>query len=255
MSRRAGSITIKGPPELAIMREAGSVVARALAKLGENIRPGVSTQELDQIAEQVIRESGAVPSFKGYNGFPGSICTSINEEVVHGLPSAARVLVEGDIISLDVGAIVDGWHGDAAVTLPVGKTSPVALRLLDVTRESLRRGIARARAGRHVSDISWAIQSYVESRGYSVVRQYVGHGIGSSMHEAPDIPNYGPPGQGAKLREGMTFALEPMVNIGTFETTVLSDNWTVVTADRKLSAHFEHTVAVTRGEPLILTAP
>lgn len=247
-------ILLKTQEELAVMREAGRIVAITLAKLSEMAEPGVSTADLDAVAEQTIRQYGAIPSFKGYGGFPGSLCASINEEVVHGIPSVDRVLSEGDIISLDVGAIFNGWQGDAAVTLPVGKPSRVAQRLISVTSEALRRGIAKARRGRHLSDISWAIQSYVESKGFSVVRQYVGHGIGRNMHEEPQIPNFGPPGIGPILQPGMTLAIEPMVNVGTHRTRVLQDKWTVVTEDRQLSAHFEHTVAVTEGDPLILTA-
>jgi methionyl aminopeptidase len=248
------TIVLKTDEELAVMREAGRIVAITLARLTEMAQPGVTTADLDTETERVIREHGAIPSFKGYSGFPASLCASINEEVVHGIPSPTRVLVEGDIVSLDVGAIYQGWQGDAAITVPVGKTSRVAEKLIDVTREALRRGIARARSGRHLSDISWAIQSYVESKGFSVVRQYVGHGIGRHMHEDPQIPNFGPPGAGPVLKPGMTLALEPMVNVGTFRTVVRPDRWTVVTQDRRLSAHFEHTVAVTKGAPLVLTA-
>lgn len=246
--------TVKTKEELALMREAGRIVAITLAGLTGMIKPGVSTADLDAVTEEMIRQHGAIPSFKGYGGFPASLCTSINEEVVHGIPSPERILAEGDIISLDVGAVYEGWHGDAAITVPVGKTSRVAQRLISVTREALYRGIAKARSGRHLSDISWAIQSYVESKGFSVVRQYVGHGIGRSMHEDPQIPNFGPPGMGPVLKPGVTLALEPMVNVGTFRTVVKPDKWTVVTEDGQLSAHFEHTVAVTEGDPLILTA-
>lgn len=247
-------ILLKTKEELATMREAGRIVAITLVKLTEMVKPGVSTADLDALAEETIRRHGAIPSFKGYGGFPGSLCASINEEVVHGIPSTDRVLTEGDIISLDVGAIFNGWQGDAAVTLPVGKPSRIAQRLISVTQEALRRGIAKARRGRHLSDISWAIQSYAESKGFSVVRQYVGHGIGRHMHEEPQIPNFGPPGIGPILQPGMTLAIEPMINVGTHRTVVRPDKWTVVTEDRQLSAHFEHTVAVTEGDPLILTA-
>lgn len=246
-------ISIKTQEELALMREAGRIVAITLDHLTKMVKPGVSTADLNAAAEETIRQHGAIPSFLGYAGFPASLCASINEEVVHGIPSPDRVLTEGDIISLDVGAIYQGWQGDAAVTVPVGKTSRTAQKLINVARESLRRGTARARAGRRLSDISWAIQSYVESKGFSVVRQYVGHGIGRNMHEEPQIPNFGPPGMGPILQPGMTLAIEPMVNVGTHRTFVLSNKWTVVTQDRQLSAHFEHTVAVTEGDPLILT--
>jgi len=254
LSGKSITITLKTKEEIALMREAGRIVAITLERLSKSVRPGISTAELDAIAEETIRQHNATPSFKGYGGFPASLCASINEEVVHGIPSTDRILSDGDIVSLDVGAIYEGWHGDAAVTVPVGKIGTVAQRLISVTREALYRGIAKARSGRHLSDISWAIQSYVESKGFSVVRQYVGHGIGRSMHEDPQIPNFGPPGRGPILKPGMTFALEPMVNVGTFRTVVKPDKWTVVTEDGKLSAHFEHTIAVTDGEPIILTA-
>jgi methionyl aminopeptidase len=247
-------ITIKTKEELALMRQAGKIVALTLDKLSKTVEPGMTTADLDALTEQSIREHGAIPSFKGYGGFPASLCASINEEVVHGIPSPNRVLREGDIVSLDVGAIYEGWQGDAAITVPVGKPSPAAQRLIAVTYESLRRGIAKARKGRRLGDISWAVQSYVESKGFSVVRQYVGHGIGREMHEDPQIPNFGQPGTGPKLAPGMTLALEPMVNVGTHMTVVLPDKWTVVTEDRQLSAHFEHTVAITDGDPWILTA-
>lgn len=237
------------------MREAGRIVALTLLEIQDNIRPGVSTEHLDQIAEKTVTAMGAEPAFKGYNGFPGSLCASINDEVVHGIPSPERVLQEGDIISLDFGAIYQGYVGDAAVTVGVGKTSPEAERLLQVTKDALHQGIRRVKSGAHLTDVSHEIQKYAEKHGFSVVRQYVGHGIGRKMHEAPQIPNFGPPHQGPVLRPGMVLAIEPMVNTGTFDTVVRPDKWTVVTQDGGLSAHFEHTVAVTSGEPEILTLP
>lgn len=235
------------------MREAGKIVAETLAVLKEIIRPGVTTAELDAIAERSAIAHGAVPSFKGYHGFPASLCVSINEEVVHGIPNPERVLHEGDIVSLDYGVIYEGYHGDAAITVPVGKVSPATARLIEVTQVALAKGIAAARSGKRIGDISWAVQSFVEGEGFSVVRQYVGHGIGRAMHEDPQVPNFGPPGRGRLLRPGMTIALEPMVNARGYLTEVLGDNWTVVTADRALSAHFEHTIAITEGAADILT--
>jgi len=247
------AIDIKSPQELAIMRKAGRIVAETLALLQQKIRPGITTAELDALAESAATRHGAVPSFKGYHGYPASLCVSINEEVVHGIPSPRRVLQEGEIVSLDYGVIFKGYHGDSAITVPVGKVSPVARRLIEVTEGALYAGIAQARAGRRLGDISWAIQSYVEGEGFSVVRQYVGHGIGRQMHEEPQVPNFGPPGRGRHLRPGTTLALEPMVNVGGYLTTVLDDDWTVATEDGSLSAHFEHTIAVTEGDPEILT--
>jgi len=249
-------IILKTAHELALMREAGRIVAEVLAMLQERLRPGMTTAELDRLAEALIRKRGAVPSFKGYRGFPGAICTSINEEVVHGIPSNRRRLREGDIISIDVGAIYQGYHGDSAWTFAVGEISEEARRLLEATEGALYAGIAQARAGNRFRDISAAIQEYVESRGFSVVREYTGHGIGKQMHEEPQILHYvhpEDPNRNRRLRPGMTFALEPMVNVGTWETEVLSDGWTVVTKDRRLSAHFEHTLAITDGEAEILT--
>lgn len=235
------------------MRQAGRIVAEVLAALQQRIRPGVNTAELDELVYQIITKCKAFPSFKGYRGFPASLCVSINEEVVHGLPNKKRYLKEGDIVSFDVGAIYQGYQGDAAVTVGVGEIAEAAKELLAVTAGTLAAGIAQSRAGNHTGDISWAIQDYAESRGYSVVREYTGHGIGLHMHEDPQIPNYGQPKRGFLLKPGMTFALEPMVNEGDWRTRVLADNWTVVTKDGKLSAHFEHTIAVTEGEPEILT--
>ena len=245
-------ITLKTSRELDRMREAGRVVAQTLAYLQERIKPGMATGELDVLAEGFISRQGGVPSFKGYRGFPASLCVSVNEEVVHGIPGP-RILEEGDIVSLDLGVIYEGYHGDAAVTFGVGKISEEAERLIAVTTGALWAGISKARVGLHLGDISWAIQEYAESRGYSVVREYVGHGIGRQMHEPPQVPNYGQPGRGVALKEGMTMALEPMVNVGGWLTKVREDGWTVVTADEKLSAHYEHTIAITNGEPEVLT--
>ena len=242
----------KSDRELALMRAAGRIVAITLAHLEERIKPGITTAEMDALAYEIVTKHGATPSFLGYRGFPASLCISINEELVHGLPGP-RLLEEGDIVSMDFGAIYQGYHGDAAVTVAVGKISQETQRLVETTRGALEAAIAQARKGHYLGDISWAIQSYAESRGFSVVRQYVGHGIGRDMHEDPQIPNYGQPGRGILLKPGMTFALEPMVNIGSYLTRVLDDNWTVVTEDGELSAHFEHTIAITSGEPEILT--
>ena len=235
------------------MRQAGRIVAEVLAALQGRIRPGVNTAELDELAYQIITKRNAVPSFKGYRGFPASLCVSINEEVVHGIPSKKRHLKEGDIVSFDVGAIYQGYHGDAALTVGVGEIAEEAKELMAVTAGALAAGVAQSRARNRIGDVSWAIQDHAESRGYSVVREYTGHSIGRQMHEDPQIPNYGRPKQGLRLKPGMTFALEPMVNVGDWRTRVLADNWTVVTKDGKLSAHFEHTIAVTEGEPEILT--
>ncbi|MFC4765927.1 type I methionyl aminopeptidase [Effusibacillus consociatus] len=245
-------IVSKSKTELDMMREAGRIVALTHQELAKAIRPGITTQELDQIAEEFIRKQGAVPSFKGYHGFPASICASVNEELVHGIPGS-RVLREGDIISIDIGVEKHGFHGDSAWTYPVGTISDEAVRLLRVTEESLFKGIEQTREGNRLSDIGHAIQTHVEAAGFSVVRDYVGHGIGRQMHEDPQIPNYGPPGRGPRLKVGMTLAIEPMVNIGTYHCKTLADNWTVVTADGSLAAHFEHTVAITENGPEILT--
>lgn len=242
----------KSPSEIEAMRHAGRVVAEVLEALRSEVRPGVTTGELDELAERMLRERGAKPSFKGYNGYPACVCTSVDDEVVHGIPGPRR-LEEGQIIGLDFGAYVDGFHGDSAVTVPVGEVSPLAQELLRVTREALYRGIEQARAGRHLYDISSAIQGWVESHGFSVVRDYGGHGIGHDMHEDPHVPNFGAPGHGPALKSGMTLAIEPMVNVGRYEVVVRPDRWTLVTADASLSAHFEHTVLITDGEPEILT--
>lgn len=235
------------------MRQAGRIVVEVHEALHERIKPGVSTAELDAIAYQIITKRDAKPSFKGYKGFPASICASINQEVVHGIPSAKRVLQEGDIIAIDVGATYKGFVGDAAFTAGVGRISENAKRLLGTTEGALAAGIAQVHPGKFLEDISGAIQDYAEARGYSVVREYVGHGVGRQMHEEPQIPNYRSGKRGPMLKPGMTLAIEPMVNEGVWETRTLRDKWTVVTKDGKLSAHFEHTVAVTEGEPDILT--
>jgi methionyl aminopeptidase len=242
----------KSSREVALMREAGRIVALTLALLQERIRPGVTTAELDAAAQEFVSERGAEASFLGYRGFPAALCVSVNEEVVHGIPGP-RVLKDGDIVSLDFGAIHKGYQGDSAITVGVGQISEKARELIEVTRGALAAGIAQCVSGNYLGDISSSIQTYAESRGFSVVRQYVSHGIGRQMHEDPQIPNYGLPGRGMLLKRGMTFALEPMVNVGTYLTRVLDDGWTVVTDDGELSAHFEHTVAITEGEPQILT--
>jgi len=245
-------ILLKTERELGIMRRAGQAVAITLEELKAAIKPGVSTAYLDELAEKTLHKLGAKPAFKGYQGFPAVICASINEEVVHGIPGP-RKLKSGDIIKLDMGAVVDGYYGDAAITVPVGDIKPEAAALIRVTEECLARGVEEARVGKRLGDISHAIQHTAESQGFSVVRDYVGHGIGSRMHEDPPVPNYGRPSRGPLLRAGMTLAIEPMVNLGTHEVCVKEDQWTVVTRDGKLSAHFEHTVAITPEGPLILT--
>lgn len=246
-------IIVKSLQEIELMRQAGRIVAGTLQELAGAVRPGITTIQLDTLARQYIQKSGARPAFLGYHGFPATICTSLNEEVVHGIPGLRR-LKAGDIISIDVGVFYKGYYGDAAATFPVGEVSPLAKRLLEVTRESLYKGIEKAYPGNRLYDISAAIQTYVESRGFSVVRSYVGHGIGSEMHEEPQVPNYGLPGKGPLLEAGMVLAIEPMVNAGTWEVETLSDDWTVVTKDRNLSAHFEHTVAIMQDGPEILTS-
>ena len=236
------------------MRGAGRLVGEVLTELAAKVAPGVSTAELDELAEKRITRAGATPAFKGYHGYPATICASINDEVIHGIPSGRRVLQEGDIISIDVGAALDGYFGDSAITLPVGPVSEQAATLLRVTEEALYKAIEQARPGARVSDIGHAVQKHVEAFGFSVVREFVGHGIGQRMHEEPQVPNYGDPGRGPRLSEGMVLAIEPMVNAGKPSVKVLADGWTAVTRDKSLSAHFEHTVAVTAGEPWILTA-
>jgi len=234
------------------MREAGRIVAQALATVRERVRPGVKTAELDAVVERAILDAGARPSFKGYRGFPAALCASVNEEIVHGIPGS-RILMEGDIVSLDVGAYYRGYHGDSAVTVGVGKIGHRAEELMEVTRGSLYAGIAAARAGKHLGDISWAIQHHVESRGFAIIREYTGHGIGHKLHEEPTVLNFGRRGTGPVLRLGQTLALEPMVSSGDFRTKVLPDHWTVITKDRSLSAHFEHTILVLDGGAQILT--
>lgn len=247
-------ITIKSKHEIDLMREAGRIVAETHQLLEESLRPGMSTLELDEIAERYIRSKGAIPSFKNYYGFTGSICASINEVVVHGIPSKDIIVKEGDIISFDVGAILNGYHGDAARTVACGKISDEAQKLIDDTRQSFYQGMEQARLGNRLSDISHAVQVYAEDRGYGVVRDFCGHGIGTSMHEDPQIPNYGKPGHGPRLKVGMCLAIEPMITLGTYEVEVLQDNWTTLTADRKLAAHHENSIAITEDGPVILTA-
>lgn len=245
-------IIIKSSNEIEYMREAGKIVAYAHEVVRDAIKPGVTTKELDELAEKEIRKHGAIPAFKGLYGFPASICASINEEVVHGIPGL-KTLNDGDIISVDIGAIINGYNGDAAKTHPVGKVSDEALKLIEVTRQSFYEGLKFCRKGNRLSDISYAVQTYVESNGFSVVRDFVGHGIGQDMHEDPQIPNYGKPRKGPRLVEGMALAIEPMVNMGSYQVNTLLDNWTVVTLDGKMSAHYEHSVAITKDEPIILT--
>ena len=243
----------KRAEELDKMRRAGRVVGEILEILRAAVRPGVTTAELDEIAEREIRARGATPSFKGYRGFPATICTSLNNEIVHGIPGK-KALKEGDLIKLDAGAIVDGYHGDSAITVPVGEVSQENLKLIETTERSLQAGIAEARAGNRIGDIGAAVQTMAEGAGFSVVREYVGHGIGRALHEDPPVPNYGSHGKGLPLEPGLVIAIEPMVNIGTYETRLLPDGWTVVTADGALSAHFEHTIAITESGPEVLTA-
>lgn len=243
----------KSPDEIELMRRAGRITAMARDAVVEAVRPGITTAELDSIAEKVIRDEGATPSFKGYRGFPASICASINEEVVHGIP-AERELREGDLFKVDVGAIWEGFHGDSAVTVVVGRApSETVERLVDATRRSLEAGMERLQPGGRISDVGHAVQRVAEEAGFSVVREYVGHGVGRALHEDPHIPNYGAPGHGPEIKPGLVVAIEPMVNVGTWETDVLADDWTVVTKDGELSAHFEHTVAVTEDGPEVLT--
>ena len=247
-------IIIRSPREVEQIRKANVVVAEVLERLKTLVVPGVTTDELDGISEDIILSKGAVPAFKGYRGYPKTLCVSINEEVVHGIPNK-RKLKEGDIVSIDVGTNLHGYFGDSAITLPVGEINPEAKRLLEVTEKALSIGIEMAKVGNRLFDISHAVQAWVESNGFSVVRDFVGHGIGKSLHEDPQIPNFGSPHQGPRLEKGMIFALEPMVNEGTYEVRVLDDGWTVVTADGKPSAHFEHTIAITDGDAMILSVP
>jgi methionyl aminopeptidase len=245
-------MVLKTKAELEGMRQAGKVVAALLRLMEQEVRPGVTTQQLDAVAEKFIRSQGATPAFKGYHGFPASICASVNEEVVHGIPGQ-KILQEGDIVGIDVGAIVDGYYADAARTFPVGKVDPESQKLIEVTREAMKQGIAKAVEGNRISDISHAVQQYAEKHGYGVVRKYTGHGIGKNLHEEPQVPNFGKPNQGMKLVEGMALAIEPMLNAGSYEVDELSDGWTVVTRDRKRSAHFEQSIVVGKKKPEILT--
>lgn len=247
------AILIKNSQEIELMREAGKIVALTHLLLEEKIKPGMTTLELDQIAEAFIVSKGAVPSFKGYSGYPASICVSINNEVVHGIPSRKRKIYEGDIVSIDIGAIYKGYHGDAARTHAVGSVSDEAKHLIKITQESFFEGIKKAKAGNHLHEISEAIQRYAESNGCSIVRDLVGHGIGKDLHEEPQIPNYKPIGRGPKLQSGMTLAIEPMVNVGRYEVRVLEDDWTVVTLDQSLSAHYENTILITEDGYELLT--
>ncbi|MGI6264121.1 MAG: type I methionyl aminopeptidase [Acutalibacteraceae bacterium] len=247
-------ISIKNSRELALMREACIVSARALKLAGEAIEPGVTTLEIDALVRKYIESQGAKPSFLGYGGFPGSACISINETVIHGIPDKRKIR-EGDIVSVDVGAFLNGYHGDNAATFAAGDVSKEARALMDATRESRDAGIRAAVVGNRIGDIGAAVQRYVEVRGYSVVRQFVGHGVGTNLHEDPSVPNYGTPGRGPRLLPGMTIAIEPMVNAGTEDVRILKDGWTTVTADGKLSAHFEHTIAITPDGPVVLTLP
>ena len=246
-------IVLKTVRELSIMKEACRISAGALKLIGTAIEPGVTTAELDRLAEDYILSQGAVPNFKNYHGYPATACISINNEVIHGIPTASRKIKAGDIVSVDLGALFEGYHGDNAATFACGDISPEAQRLIDTTRESLYEGIKMARAGGRIGDISFAIQSYVEARGYSVVRDFVGHGVGTSLHEAPEVPNFGTAGRGVRLLPGMTLAIEPMVNMGKYDVKVMPDGWTVLTKDGSLSAHFEHTVAITSDGPQIMT--
>lgn len=246
-------VVIKTARELSKMKDACRISAEALRVAGEAVKPGVTTYEIDTIVRKYIEKQGATPSFLGYGGFPASACISVNNVVIHGIPSKKHVLKEGDIVSVDVGAYYEGFHGDNAYTFPCGKISAEALALLNATKESLNEGISKALAGNRIGDIGSAVQKYVEARSYSVVRDFVGHGVGAKLHEDPSIPNYGTPGRGVRLIPGMTIAIEPMVNEGTFEVRVLDDEWTTVTKDGRLSAHFEHTVAITPDGPKIMT--
>ncbi|MBQ4571814.1 MAG: type I methionyl aminopeptidase [Clostridia bacterium] len=246
-------IVLRTAKEIDMMRKACQISAEALQLAGESVKPGITTYEIDQIAYRYIKKQGAEPNFLNYNGFPATACISINDEVIHGIPSRKRVLKEGDIVSIDLGAKVNGYNGDNAATFACGVISDEAKRLCDTTRESLYLGIEQAVAGNRIGDIAFAIQSYCEERGFSVVREYTGHGVGTHLHEDPSVPNYGTAGRGQRLLPGMTIAIEPMINMGSKAVKCLPDGWTVKTLDGKLSAHFEHTIAITKGEPLILT--
>lgn len=248
-------IVLKTSRELKLMREAGRISAKALRLVGEAVKPGVSTAYLDKLAYDYIISQGARPNFLNYGGFPATACISVNNQVIHGIPSKHTILKEGDIVSVDLGAAIDGYNGDNAATFACGKITDEAQRLMDVTRESLYEGIKMATVGNRIGDIGSAVQQYVEARGYSVVRKFVGHGVGASLHEDPEVPNYGKPGRGVRLQRGMTLAIEPMVNAGGYDVQQLSDGWTVITADGSLSAHFEHSIAITDDGPIILTDP
>ena len=238
--------------EISTIRKSNQIVAKILTELGKMITPGVQTKELDEYAELRVKEMNAIPAFKGYRGYPASLCTSINEEIVHGIPSSRR-LRDGDIISLDFGVLYEGYYGDAAVTYAVGEITPKAKKLIKAAEESFYKGMEQMKPGKRISDISFAIQSHVESQGYSVIRAFVGHGIGLSLHEEPQVPNFGPPGRGPKLKSGMVLAIEPMIAMGDWDVEILDDNWTAITRDRSLSAHYEHTVAITQKGPEILS--
>jgi len=248
-------IVLKTSRELLAMRAAGRISARALKIAGEAVEPGVSTWEIDRIARRYIEDQGAKPTFLGYGGFPASACISVNNVIIHGIPSKSNIIKQGDIVSIDIGATFDGYVGDNAFTFPCGDVSAEAQALMDATREGLFEGIKAAKAGARIGDIGNAVQRYTEARGYSVVRDYVGHGVGAKMHEDPSVPNYGTPGRGVRLLPGMTIAIEPMINQGVKEVITLKDGWTTITADGKLSAHFEHSIAITSDGPVILTLP
>lgn len=245
-------VTLKSAREIELMRRSGQITSRVLTELMKAVKPGVATGDLDRLAETKIREAGGMPTFKGYNGFPGSICASINDEVVHGIPGS-RVVRDGDLLSIDIGTTLDGYVSDSAATVPIGKIAPEALQLLQVTQECLTIGIAQMRVGKHLGDIGAAVQAHAERHGYGVVRELVGHGVGRSMHEEPQVPNYGTAGTGIVLRAGLVLAIEPMITQASPKIRILDDGWTVVTADGKLAAHFEHTIAVTEDGPKILT--
>ena len=251
----SGKVFLKSDREIALMREVNLIVAEVLDACGEACKPGASTWDLNQVADKVMKKAGATSAFLGYHGYPAVLCTSVNEVVVHGIPRKDVVLKEGDIIGVDFGCFKNGYCGDSARTFAIGKITPEALALMDATRESLEKAIEQCVPGNRLGDLGWAVQGHVEARGYSVVRSFVGHGIGRSMHEAPSVPNYGSPGKGQRLSAGMVLAIEPMVNAGTAEVEVLADQWTAVTADRRLSAHFEHSVAITDKGPFVLSRP
>jgi len=250
-----GQVELKNKDEIALMRDAGRIVSEILDALQTAVAPGITTWDLDGIAEDLIFRKGAKPAFKGYLGFPCCLCASVNQEVIHGIPSKKKKLAEGDLIKLDFGVVYKGFYGDSARTVPVGRISDEAQRLIEATRESLHQGIAAVQVGNRIGDIGYAVQTLVEKRGFSVVRDFVGHGIGKKLHEQPQVPNFGERGTGMKLRPGMVLAIEPMVNAGTHKVEILDDDWTAVTLDRKLSAHFEHTVVVTENGPEVLTRP